>query len=250
MLLERGLDGLMFGCPRLTTSNDRLIGETSARWWPSAAWQPPERAPHDRELGRVSVRLVLGDEAEPLERTSHALVSNGRVWLVDPVDVPERSSACATLGEPAAVLPAARPAHSRLRRHRGAVGVLHGRFPTRSRVALRGDPRPAHSRLAGNGAVVARAARVVVAEVVGTTPHNTGGQARVGCTWVLRPRPPGRIRGREPSTAGGARHRGARGGARWRGTRAFGGDGPGRGLPGSCSRWAIGAPCESKSRSR
>ena len=39
---------------------------------------------------------------------------------------------------------------------------------------------------------------LVVAEVVGTAPHNTGGQARVGMHVVLRAMPPGRIRGREP----------------------------------------------------
>jgi len=39
-----------------------------------------------------------------LERASHALVHDGRVWLVDPVDEPEAMGRVAALGEPAAVL--------------------------------------------------------------------------------------------------------------------------------------------------
>ncbi len=39
-----------------------------------------------------------------LERASHALVHDGRVWLVDPVDEPEAMERVAALGDPAAVL--------------------------------------------------------------------------------------------------------------------------------------------------
>jgi hypothetical protein len=38
------------------------------------------------------------------ERSSHALVDGGRVWLVDPVDEPEAIERATALGEPAAVL--------------------------------------------------------------------------------------------------------------------------------------------------
>jgi len=41
---------------------------------------------------------------EPLMRASHALADGGRVWFVDPVDVPEAMAAAAELGEPAGVL--------------------------------------------------------------------------------------------------------------------------------------------------
>ena len=41
---------------------------------------------------------------EPLERTSHALAADGRVWLIDPVDVPEAIERATALGEPAAVV--------------------------------------------------------------------------------------------------------------------------------------------------
>ncbi len=41
---------------------------------------------------------------EPLLRASHALVADGRVWFVDPVDVAEAMERAAGLGEPAGVL--------------------------------------------------------------------------------------------------------------------------------------------------
>ena len=41
---------------------------------------------------------------EPMQRTSHALVDAGRVWLVDPVDVPEAIDRALELGEPAGII--------------------------------------------------------------------------------------------------------------------------------------------------
>src|SRR3954451_4057767 len=41
---------------------------------------------------------------EAAMRTSHALLADGRVWLVDPVDQPEAMERVAALGEPAAVV--------------------------------------------------------------------------------------------------------------------------------------------------
>src|SRR5688572_13533667 len=41
---------------------------------------------------------------ERFMRTSHALAAGGRVWLLDPVDVPGLDERLASLGEPAAVV--------------------------------------------------------------------------------------------------------------------------------------------------
>src|SRR3954465_10265029 len=41
---------------------------------------------------------------EPTRRTSHALLADGRVWLIDPVDQPEAMERVAALAEPAAVV--------------------------------------------------------------------------------------------------------------------------------------------------
>jgi len=41
---------------------------------------------------------------EPFTRTSHALLVDGRVWLIDPVDAPELEDRIRALGEPGGVL--------------------------------------------------------------------------------------------------------------------------------------------------
>ncbi len=41
---------------------------------------------------------------EPMARASHALVNDGRVWIIDPVDDHDAMAKVAELGEPAAVL--------------------------------------------------------------------------------------------------------------------------------------------------
>lgn len=49
----------------------------------------------------VSVTWVMD---EPMARASHALVKDGRVWIIDPVDDHDAMARVAELGEPAAVL--------------------------------------------------------------------------------------------------------------------------------------------------
>lgn len=41
---------------------------------------------------------------EPMTRASHAILADGRVWIIDPVDDPEALAEAAELGEPAAVI--------------------------------------------------------------------------------------------------------------------------------------------------
>lgn len=53
------------------------------------------------ERGEHGFSWIVG---EPMARTSHALASDGEVWLVDPVDWPEAVDRAAALGRPAAVL--------------------------------------------------------------------------------------------------------------------------------------------------
>jgi hypothetical protein len=136
---------------------------------------------------------------ETVARTSHALVAEGRVWLVDPVDAGDALKRVAGLGEPAAVL-------QLLDRHdrdcaavAERLGVLHVKVP---------------DTLPGSPFEVIRALRVpgwqetalwwpeqralIVSEVVGTAFHYTGGLAPVGMHIMLRPLPPQSLRGRQP----------------------------------------------------
>jgi hypothetical protein len=142
---------------------------------------------------------------ERLQRTSHALVVDGRVWLVDPVDEPELEARVRALGEPAGVL-------QLLDRHeRGCpawarrLGVRHRRLweaatasegiddapfrvlPVRSRrywreVALW---EPVHRTL-------------VTADALGTIPFFRAPGERVGFHPLIRPWPPRALRRVEP----------------------------------------------------
>jgi hypothetical protein len=136
---------------------------------------------------------------EPLERASHALLSNGRVWLVDPVDVPEAIERARSLGQPAAVL-------QLLDRHgRGCaavaerLGVLHVKVPD----TIPGSPFEAipTMRLPGweeTSLWWPEQRTLVVAEVLGTALPWTGGRTQLGVHIFLRAWPPGRIRERQP----------------------------------------------------
>lgn len=136
---------------------------------------------------------------EPIERSSHALVADGRVWLVDPVDVPEAIDRATALGEPAAVL-------QLLDRHNRdcvavaeRLGVLHVKVPD----TVPGSPFEAVPTLrvpAWQESALWWPAQklLVVAEIVGTAFPWTGGRAAAGIHIFLRATPPGRLRGYEP----------------------------------------------------
>jgi hypothetical protein len=136
---------------------------------------------------------------EPMLRASHALAHDGRVWLVDPVDLPEPLERAAALGEPAGVI-------QLLDRHpRGAaaiaarLGVPHLRLPD----ALPGTPFevirvvdvPKWREIA---LWWPEREALVVADAVGTAPAYRAGSAPVGVHAFLRPFPPGALRGRRP----------------------------------------------------
>lgn len=137
---------------------------------------------------------------EPLERASHALAHDGRVWFVDPVDDPAAMEAALALGEPAGVLQlldrhgrdcraiAERLAVPRLKLPQAvpdspfAVVPSGVRLPRWSEVAL-WWPQP-------------RA--LIVAEVLGTSPHYTLDSGPVGVHALLRMLPPGGLRRFDP----------------------------------------------------
>lgn len=131
---------------------------------------------------------------EPMARTSHALLHDGRVWLIDPVDDGDAIDRATALGEPAAVL-------RLLDRHgRDADAVAQ-----RLGVPLLHVPR----EIPGSPFEVVRLVdrrwwrevalwwpqrrALVVPEAVGTTVMFTGGATRVAVHLMLRARPPRRL---------------------------------------------------------
>ena len=136
---------------------------------------------------------------EPMTRTSHALVTAGKVWLVDPVDWPEAIARAASLGEPAGVLQLL----DRHDRDCGAIaerlGLPHLTVPPQVPGAPFDLVELRHSKRWHEVALWWEAARtLVVAEAVATNPFFTGGAAELGVHPLLRFRPPRALTAFEP----------------------------------------------------
>lgn len=131
---------------------------------------------------------------EAMTRTSHALVDDGRVWLIDPVDVPDQIERATGLGTPAAVV-------RLLDRHGRDCDALAARLgiPLLDLPQQLSDcpfqvVRLTHNRLWKEVALWWPQRRVlVVAEAVGTNAMFTGGAAPVGVHLFLRLFPPRRL---------------------------------------------------------
>ena len=133
---------------------------------------------------------------EPMQRASHALVADGRVWLVDPVFEPEAVERAAALGEPAGIL-------QLLDRHPRACeklaerfGVPHLRLPD----AVPGSPFEVVTVLdvpkwREKALWWPECEALVVAEAVGTGPMFA---RPAGIHLFLRLTPPGVLRDYDP----------------------------------------------------
>jgi len=131
---------------------------------------------------------------EPMERAFHALAADGRVWFVDPLDVPELERAAA-LGKPAGVLQLL----DRHNRDCAAVaerlGVPYLKLPD----AVPDSPFEAIPvlRLPGWKETALwwpERKALVVAETLAANPMHTGGSRPVGIHLFLRALPPGSLR--------------------------------------------------------
>ena len=132
-----------------------------------------------------------------MQRAYHALVDDGRVWLVDPLD--QGLDAIEGLGEPAGVLQLL----DRHNRDCAAVakrlGVPHLKVPD----AVPGSPFEAISVLRVPGWKETalwwpEREALVVAETLAGNPMHTGGEQAVGVHFVLRALPPGSLRKYQP----------------------------------------------------
>lgn len=139
-------------------------------------------------------------EDERLQRTSHALAPDGRVWLVDVVHHPGLDDRLRELGEPAGVI-------QLLDRHNRDCAAVAARLGVPHHVvprALPGTPfelRPVvRVRWWREAALWWPERRVlVVADALGTIPYFCAGTDPVGVHALLRLRPPRSLRGLAPN---------------------------------------------------
>lgn len=136
---------------------------------------------------------------EAMTRTSHALVDDGRVWLVDPVDHPEALQRIGALGTPAGVL-------QLLDRHNRDCAAVAAKLSVPHLVNPHEIPGSPFEPLP-----VLRLPKwketalwwpepkvLVVAETIGTNELWAAGPGPAGIHPMLRLLPPGRLRGIEP----------------------------------------------------
>ena len=150
---------------------------------------------------RFATRLRSGSAGSPrsrglLERASHALRADGRVWLVDPVDGTEVDAHVRALGEPAGVV-------QLLDRHDRDCAVLAERYGVpHHRVTLDGLPGSPFEVIRvldvpgwHEAALWWRDERVLVCtESLGTTAYFLAPGERLGVHPLLRLHPPRALR--------------------------------------------------------
>jgi hypothetical protein len=134
---------------------------------------------------------------EPMQRASHALVTEGGVWFVDPVDDDEAIDRALTLGEPAGVLQLLDRHPRACERLAGRFGVPHLRLPD----TVPGSPFEVLTVLdvpkwREKALWWPERDALVVAEAVGTGPM-FGDPA--GIHLFLRLKPPGVLRDYDPA---------------------------------------------------
>jgi hypothetical protein len=152
-----------------------------------------------RSWSRVSRWLPVDEQEdgfgwaidEPLERTSHAVRVDGRVWLIDPVDAAELEDRIRALGDPAGVL-------QLLDRHArdGAAWAARLGVPlVRAFEGLAGTPFQAlpvlDNRFWREVALWEPQSRTLLcADVLGTLEFFRAGEERIGMHPLLRLAPP------------------------------------------------------------
>ncbi len=137
---------------------------------------------------------------EPLARSSHALVADGRLWLVDPVDHEEALDAALALGAaPAAVLQVLdrHPRDSAAIAER--LGIPHHRLPDHlPGTPFRVVPVVDVPGWREHALWWAERRALVVPEAVGTVGYFAVGTGAVGVHPFLRPLPPRSLAQFEP----------------------------------------------------
>src|SRR3954454_14982275 len=136
---------------------------------------------------------------EAAMRTSHAVLAGGRVWLLDPVDEPEAMERARALGEPAAVVQLIDRHNRDCASIAQRLGVPHLRMPD----AVPDSPFEAFpvlrlKRWRETALWWPEQRLLVVAEAIGTGPVFTTGHGAAGMHPILRPLPPGALRGIRP----------------------------------------------------
>lgn len=130
-------------------------------------------------------------EDDPMARASHALVSDGKVWIVDPVDDPDMMARVAELGTPIAVIQLLDRHDRDCKKVADRLGIPLVLLPDE----MKGTPFQSidvvNNRLWKEKALWWQAEQtLIVSEAVGTNAMFKPGEAGAGVHIMLRVKPP------------------------------------------------------------
>ena len=128
---------------------------------------------------------------EAMARASHALVSDGKVWIIDPVDDPEVMEKVAALGTPVAVFQLLDRHGRDCEKIAKRLGIPHVLLPDEIKDTPFETIDVVNNRLWKEKALWWQAKRVlVVAEAIGTNPMACPTDAGAGVHIMMRMSPP------------------------------------------------------------
>lgn len=136
---------------------------------------------------------------EPMQRACHALVADGKVWFIDPIEVDDIVDRGAALGAPAGVLQLLDRHNRDCAQVAERLGIEHRSVPDE----VPGSPFTAIKALRFPGWKETalwwpEKRALVVAEIIGTNPIANAGAGGAGMHPMLRALPPKSVRGYEP----------------------------------------------------
>jgi len=136
---------------------------------------------------------------ETMQRTSHALLLDGKVWLIDPVAFDEALDRAAGLGEITGVLQLLDRHNRDCAELAERYGVEHLKVPDAvPGTPLRAIPVVRFPGWKETALWWPERETLIVAEVVGSNEYYTGGRAPVGMHPMLRALPPKGLRSYSP----------------------------------------------------
>jgi hypothetical protein len=143
----------------------------------------------------------IAPEPRFMQRTSHAVAVNGRVWVIDPVDDDEALERVRSLGEPAGVLQLLDRHGRDCARVADRLGVPHHAVPAVAPARAPFEVIPVLRRKRWHEVALwfPELRTLVCADALGTAPYYRAPGERIGVSPLLRLTPPRTLLAVEPA---------------------------------------------------
>lgn len=143
----------------------------------------------------------IAPEPRFMQRTSHAVAVNGRVWVIDPVDDDEALERARSLGEPAGVLQLLDRHGRDCERVADRFGVTHYAVPDVAPAGAPFEVIPVLRRKRWHEVALwfPELRTLVCADALGTAPYYRAPGERIGVSPLLRLTPPRTLLAVEPA---------------------------------------------------